>query len=88
METKRGKRERVQGRGALEIFFSISARCSRRGFLCVFGMFVNAGRGVMFLLALQCLPRFVFTYFRSEKLWLRLSAFRSTLFCLAVSYAN
>ena len=43
---KEGKRERVQGHGLLEINFSSFARCSRRVFLCVFGLLVNEGCGV------------------------------------------
>ena len=55
-EGKKMKGSRAKGRGVLEKF-SCFTRCSRRVFLCVIGVLDDVGGGVMFVRALQCLPR-------------------------------
>ena len=69
MVNKRGREGRVQGRGVLrkKSFLSFT-RCSRRSFSYVDGVLDDGRDGVMFLLALRHLRRYLFVYL-SSKLW-------------------
>ena len=63
MVNKRGCEGRVQGRGVLrKKSFSSFTRCSRRSFLYVDGVLDDGRDGVMFLLALRRLRRYLFVY--------------------------
>ena len=88
MILKEGVRKRVQGCGALQKKISSFTRCSRRSFLCVDGVLGDKGHGVMFLLTLRCLQRYLFVYFSSKFSTSCFNAFRCALFVLAVFYGN
>ena len=66
MVNERGREGRVKGRGVLRNSFSSFTRCSRRRFLCVDGVLDDGRDGVMFLLALRRLRRYLFVYLRSK----------------------
>ena len=78
----------MQGRGVLQKDFSSFTRCSRRSFLCVDGELGDEGYGVIFLLTLRRLRRYLFVYLSSKFSTAWLNAFRRALFVLAVFYAN
>ena len=58
MEKDKG-RERVRdgGRGVLEKYFSVFARCSRSVFLYLYGVLEGERYGVVLLSSVQCLRR-------------------------------
>ena len=66
MANKRRREGRVQGRGVLRNLFSCFTRCSRRSFLYVDGVLDDGRDGVMFLLALRRLWRYLFVYSGSK----------------------
>ena len=78
----------MQGRGVLGKIFSSFTRCSRRIFLCVDGELDDEGHGIVFLLTLRRLRRYLFVYFSSKILTSCFTAFRCALFALAVFYAS
>ena len=87
MVNKGGREGRVQGRGVLRKLFLSFTRCFRRSFLCVDGVLDDCRDGVMFLLALQRLRRYLFVHL-SSKFWRScFNAFRRALFALCVFYA-
>ena len=85
MVNKGGRDGRVQGRGVLrkKSFLSFT-RCSRRSFLYVEGVLDDGREGVMFLLALWRLQRYLFVYLSSKFPTSRFYAFRRALFALSV----
>ena len=84
---KEGVRDLYRGAACFEFFFSCFTRCSRRSFLYVDGVLDGGGDGVMFLLALRCLWRYLFVYLGSKFSTSCLNAFRRGLFALSVFYA-
>ena len=87
MVNKRGREGRVQGRGVLREFTSSSTCSSQRSFLYVDGVLDECRDGVMFLLALRRLRRYLFVYLSSKFLTSYFNAFRHALFALRVFYA-
>ena len=87
MVNKRGLEGRSQGRGVLANFVSSLTRCSRRSFPYVDGVLDDDRDGVMFLLALRRLRRYLFVYLSSKFSTSCLKAFRRALFALSVFYA-
>ena len=88
MVNKRGREGRVQGRGVLRIkSFSSFTRCSRRSFIDVDGVLDDGRDGVMFLLALRHLRRYLIVYLSSKFSTSCFNAFRRVLFALSVVYA-
>ena len=88
MVNKRGREQRVQGRGVFrKKSFSSFTRCSRRRFLYVDGVLDDGRDGVMFLLALRRLRRYLFVYLSSKFSPSCFNAFRRALFALSVFYA-
>ena len=86
MVNKRGREGRVQGRGVLrKKYFSSFTRCSRRSFLYLDGVLDDGRDGVMFLLALRRLRRYLFVYLSSKFSTSCFNAFRRALFALSVS---
>ena len=61
-----GVRDEYRGAACFEIFFLCFTRCSRRSFLYVDGVLDDSRDGVMFLLALRCLRRYLFVYLGSK----------------------
>ena len=88
MVNKRGREGRVQGHGVLpKQSFSSFTRCPRRSFLYVDGVLDDGRDGVMFLLALRRLRRYLFVYLSGKFSTSCLNAFRRALFALSVFYA-
>ena len=86
MENKR-KREGVStGERRLRKSFLTFTRCSRRVLLCVDGLSDDQGHGVMVLLALQCLCRYLFAYLRCE--FFRRVSTRLAVHCLPLAFFN
>ena len=89
MVNKRGRKGRVQGRGVLrKKSFSSFTRCSRRSFLYVDGVLDDGRDGVMFLLALRRLRRYLFVYLVSKFptfCFICLSAARPCYLCFEVA---
>ena len=57
-EEAHGEQKRVEGsKFRIRKYFSSFTRCSGNTFLCALSVLANDGHGVMFLLALPCLPR-------------------------------
>ena len=77
----------MQRRGVFAKNFSCFMRCSRRSFPFVHGVVDEEAHGVTFLNTLQCLRRWLFTYLRRKDFQVRVTAFCSGLFCLALFYA-
>ena len=84
MAKKRGREGGVQGRGVLRNFFSCLTRCSRRIFLYVDGVLDDGRDGVIFLLVLRRLRRYLFVYSGSKFSMLCFKAFRHALLALSV----
>ena len=78
----------MQGRGVLRKEFSSFTRCSGCRFLCVDGKLGDEGHGVIFLLTLRRLRRYLFVYLSSKFSTSCFKAFRRALSVLAVSYAK
>ena len=88
MVKKKGGEGRVQGRAVPRKLFSSSfTRCSRRSFLYLDGVLDDGRDGVVFLLALRRLRRYLFVYLISKFLRSCFNAFRRALFALSVFYA-
>ena len=68
----------------MKFFFSSFTRCSRCSFLYVDGVLDGGRDGVMFVLALQRLRRYLFVYLSSKFSTSCFNAFRRALFVLAV----
>ena len=66
MVNQRGREGRVQGCGVLQKLFWSFTRCWRRNFLYVDGVLNDSRDGVMFLLALRRLRRYLFFYLSSK----------------------
>ena len=74
----------MQGRGVLRKEFSSFTPCLRRSFLCVDGELGDKGYGVMFVLALRRLRRYLFVYLSSKVPTSCFNEFRLALFILVV----
>ena len=85
---KRGREGRVQGRGVLrKKSFSSFTRCSRRSSLYVDGVLDDYRDGVVSLLVLRRLRRYLCVYLSSKFSTSCFNAFRRALFALSVFYA-
>ena len=62
-------------------------RVAQRGFLCAYSVLDNQGHGVMFVLTLRRLRRYLLVYLSWKFLQSRFNAFRRALFALGVFYA-
>ena len=63
---KEGVSDEYRGAACFENFFLSFTRCSRRSFLYVDGVLDDGREGVMFLLALWRLRRYLFVYLSSK----------------------
>ena len=84
MVKKEGVRDGYKGAACYENSFSSFTRCPRRSFLYVDGELNDGRDGVMFVLALRRLRRYLFVYLNSKISTSCFNAFRRALFVLAV----
>ena len=87
MVNKRGLEGARAGAWRVRKFLFRVLRIARRGFLCVYGVLDDEGHGVMLVLTLRHLQRYLFVYLSCKFLPPRFTAFRRVLFALGISYA-